>query len=440
MLNDFSNKSDRLKVLILAEQANPEWVSVPLVGWNFVLAISKIADTHLVTNDRNRDAILRSDFPKENVTFIGLGVFDKVLKWIFYKISKRDGGGPVTYTALKVPFYYLYEYYTWKRFKSALKAKQYHIVHRVTPVSPVMGSLMARKCKRLKIPFILGPINGGLPWPKGFPHITEEDKEWVSSVRRLYQLLPFVQSMRRHAAAIMPASGHTWNEIPSKYHSKCFFLPENAIYEKVVNEAIPKEFSFPLRIAFVGRLVPLKGVDLMIKAAASLVWERKVTIDIIGDGPQLRSLENLVMSEQLIGVVNFHGWLPRKDVFSVLQKAHIFGFPSIREFGGGALIEAMALGLVSVVLDYGGPAEIVTSDTGFIVPIESSEQVIKDLEKTFRYIVQHAQDMKKVSERAKQRIREHYTWESRSKALYEIYKYVLGESSKKPDLFPPERR
>src|SRR5690242_18026277 len=50
----------KLRVLLIAEACNPRWVSVPLVGWSHSSAIAKMTDAHLVTQIRNRKALLEA--------------------------------------------------------------------------------------------------------------------------------------------------------------------------------------------------------------------------------------------------------------------------------------------------------------------------------------------------------------------------------------------
>lgn len=408
----------RYRVLVLAEQANPEWVSVPLVGWNQVAALSQLADVHLVTHDQNESAIRRSTALRGRVTFIKSNWIDKVFNTLAYKVFKFDFGSQAL-TAFRVPFYWYFEWRVWRQFKASLKAGNFDFVHRLTPVAPVIGSPMATWCARIRIPFILGPINGGIPWPGGYPTLARE-RSFLGSLRELYKLFPYARSMVKNASSIIVASRNNWDQLPEQARGKATLIPENAVGTHEIVSTPPSKEN-PLRAVFVGRLVPMKGCDLAIRAALPLIREGLLTFDIIGDGYDRAELERLMKEAGVIKGVHFHGWISRAEVMQRLGSAQIFLFPSLREFGGGVVMEAMAKGLVPIVMDYGGPGETVDETCGIKLPMTNAETTVAELTQTLRSLIQDPARLDRLAAGALKRMHGHFTWEQKAAQFVAIY-------------------
>jgi len=204
----------RPRVLVIAEAANPELVSVPLVGWSMVSALRSVADVHLVTQKRNAEAIARAGWlPDRDFTALDSEAVAARMSRLATKIRGASGVAWTVVTAMSVPSYLWFEHLLWKRFGKELGAGAWDIVHRVTPLSPTTPSLIAGRLRRLNIPFVVGPLNGGVPWPREFSQARRQEKEWLSYVRDVYRLLPGYRSMRENAAAIIVGSGATWKQL-----------------------------------------------------------------------------------------------------------------------------------------------------------------------------------------------------------------------------------
>lgn len=428
----------RPRVLIIAEAANPEWVSVPLIGWAHSLALAEIADVHLVTQIRNRNAIVQAGL-QEGTDFTAIDS-ERVAKPLRKIVEIARGGankGWTTVSAMDAIPYYYFEQLVWKRFKQDLLARKYDLVHRITPLSPTRPSTLTRRCKRIGIPFVLGPLNGGVSWPKQFNEARHLEREWLSYVRDVYKLLPGFHSTRHCAAAIIIGSRDTFNQMPEAYHGKSVYIPENAIDPQLFTLTRDKPVRQPLHVAFLGRLVPYKGADMLLKAAAPLVRDGKVIIDIIGDGPQKKQLHEIVQREGLGEGVLLDGWVAHDQVQHRLIESDLFAFPSIREFGGGAVLEAMALGLTPLVVNYGGPAELVTPQTGFTIPMASRKQIILNLRKILTEISDDPSPLEKMGHRARKRVFDLFTWSAKAHQTLEVYRWVLGDRAQKPNFGMP---
>src|SRR5581483_9255853 len=324
--------SARPRVLILNESSNPEWASVPLVGWSHALALSEFADTHIVTHVRNREAFLRAGLAEgRDFTAVDSEAVTRPAFEIAQKLRGGRGDGWTMHSAIMAFSYYYFEHLVWRRFGPAIRNREYDLVHRITPLSPVTPSLVATKCRRAGVPFVLGPLNGGVPWPRGFDSARRREREWLSYVRGAYRMLPGFRSTLHDSAAVLVASRDTWSQIPSTLRRNCIYIPENAVDPERFPEPPKRPAAARLRLIFLGRLVPYKGADMLLEAAAPLLREDRAELVVVGDGPEKPALERRVAEGGLSKNVRLAGWVEQNRVYRYLLEADVLAFPSIRE-------------------------------------------------------------------------------------------------------------
>lgn len=125
------------------------------------------------------------------------------------------------------------------------------------------------------------------------------------------------------------------------------------------------------RLVFVGRLIKEKGVGKIIDAMKIIVRAcPDASLDIIGDGPERKSLEDLAQSHHLNQHIKFCGYLPPSEVYKKLYSSGLLIFPSIS--GGerlpNAVKEAMYAGVIPIVSRTPGIGELVIHGyNGFIL-------------------------------------------------------------------------
>ncbi|MHC5211501.1 MAG: glycosyltransferase family 4 protein [Planctomycetota bacterium] len=428
----------RPRVLLLAEAANPEWVSVPLEGWSHGRALCELVDGHLVTQVRNREAILRAGLEEgRDFTAIDSERVAGPMHRLANALRGGKGRGWTTMMAFSAIPYYYYERLVWRRFGPELRRGAFDLVHRLTPLSPTVPSLLAARCRRHGVPFVVGPLNGGVPWPRAFGGARRAEREWLSYVRSLHRWMPGYRSMRKHASAILVGSIDTWEQMEARDRDRCVYIPENGIDPARFGVRRTRRAGRPLRLAFLGRLVPYKGADLLIQAAAPLVRAGDAVVRIYGSGPEEDRLAALAATEGISDGVEFCGWLDAARVPEALADCDLFVFPSIREFGGAVVLEAMAVGLVPVVVRYGGPAELVTPETGFAVEPGNAEEIVERVRAQLQRLVQHPEEIERRVEPARRRVRAQFTWAAKARQVRQVYEWVLGRRAGKPDFGMP---
>ncbi|MBL8820396.1 MAG: glycosyltransferase family 4 protein [Planctomyces sp.] len=418
--------------LIIAEAANPEWASVPLVGWSHARILQSLTGAHLVTQIRNREAILRAGLTDSEFTAIDSEAVAARIHALGSRLRGGAGKGWTTIMALSSVSYSYFERLVWKKFEPDLRAGKFSLVHRITPLSPTVPSSLAARCRKIGIPFVLGPLNGGVPWPQQFNEVRRAEREWLAPVRSAYKWLPGYRSTLRNSDAIVCGSSHTAGEIPDRYQNKVIYIPENGIDPTRFVARRCHRASLPLRCIFLGRLVPYKGVDLLIEAIAPLARSGKLTLDIVGDGPQFSLIQERIGKLGIQDAVRMIGSVPHHDVQNRLAACDILTFPSVREFGGGVILESMAVGVVPMAVDYAGPSELMTESTSFRIPLGTRDEIIQRYRNELERLISDPGEIDRRSGAALERAYSHFTWERKGQQSLEVYRWVLGMRPDKP--------
>jgi glycosyltransferase involved in cell wall biosynthesis len=426
---------NRLRILVLAPDANPESICGPLLSYSQAEALAQLHDLTLVVRSPTEDAVRRGRAPFQSIEVIRLPWLERIYSWCLRRIFRNNYHSQAL-TAFGYPFSIAFEWATWRRFRARIKAGEFDVVLRLLPVTAVLPSPFAFFLRNGPIPFVIGPINGGLPWPQGFSQ-ADNNKKWTSDLRNLYRFFPFARSTYRDAAAIIAGSSQTYAEF-GMYRDKLFFLPENGVSHSLYSGAMRSSLSSgKLELIFVGGLIPLKACDLGLRAAAPLLRSDSAHFTIVGDGPERSRLEQLTKTLGIEKAVSFCGMLPHSEAMQRLRSADVLVFPSVREFGGAVVFEALAVGVVPIVADFGGPGDIVSPEIGFKVALTNEKDVVSQIERILATLAQDRRLLERLRRQGALYARQHLSWEAKAQVVTRIVRWAMGQGPK-PDLPPPK--
>jgi glycosyltransferase involved in cell wall biosynthesis len=425
----------RLRILLLAPDCSPETVCIPLVTYCHAAALAELHDVALVIGSPSEDPVRRAKAPFRTIEVVRMPLIERIYAWSVRRIFKYNFDTQAL-TAFGYPFSLAFEWYAWRQLRRRIFAGEFDVVLRVLPMSPVLPSPFAFFLRKGPIPFVIGPLNGGLPWPPGFSQL-DNQKEWVANLRNLYRYLPFARSTYRHAAAIVAASSQTYSEFVA-YRDKLFFVPEPGIARSLCSDdSRTPQPGGKLELIFVGGLVPRKACDLALRAAAPLLRSDLARFTVIGDGPERNRLEQLTKSLEIEKAVSFCGWLSHPEVLRRLRSADVFVFPSLRDNGAGVVFEALGSGAVPVVVDFGGPGDIVHPEVGYKVALTTENDIVAQIEKILTELAGDRDRLEQLRRQGMAYVRECLTWDAKAERTTRVLNWVSGRASK-PDLPSPK--
>ena len=267
-----------LRVCIVAENASFRFggeASLPLHYYSRLRA--RGVEAWLIVHGRTREE-LEALFPKdgERIHFIPDKWFHRLIWRLNAYLPRRVA--EATLGTLMV----LVNQCIQRQMLQALIANHHiNVVHQPIPVSPRAPSFI---CK-LGVPVVMGPMNGGMNYPKSFRNV----ESWITRAsvvlgRRGANLINWAIPGKRLASFVLVANQRTRLALPSCIQGQVVEIPENGVdlglWSVRPNAAIDE--NHPPRFLFMGRLVDWKRLDWAIQALANVPG---AYLEVIGDGP-----------------------------------------------------------------------------------------------------------------------------------------------------------
>ncbi|MGB7512154.1 MAG: glycosyltransferase [Pelodictyon phaeoclathratiforme] len=186
----------------------------------------------------------------------------------------------------------------------------------------------------------------------------------------------------------------------------------------------PAHKKFGFQITTAGILTQRKGHDFLLRGFAQfikLLPEADAGVVIIGDGPKKEELETLIKELNIIGRVNFTGFL--QNPYPSMAISDVIAMTSTNEGISNALLEGMYLKNVPVSTFAGGAEELINNErNGFLLDYSDEDALCKILLKLY----QNDRQRKTISETARKTVIRNFSISSMTKEIELFCKETIG--------------
>ena len=413
----------RLQVLISAYACEPGKGSEPEVGWQWATQMARFHDVTVLTRANNRAAIEAeiSRFTGPKPQFI---YFDLPPWWLKLKQRLRLHRG----------YYVLWQRAANKLVAELVRREKFDLLHHVTFATFRYPTAIWGH----GVPCLWGPVGGVesipaalLPWRHPGALVSE-------IIRNGDNLLQTATAgvLRRRAkqSDLILVSTRLMQATFAELGIATRLMPTIGL--QTGNFPVPLRMVSrgPLRLLYVGNLIPLKGLDFALHALQTSDTDAQLTL--IGSGPFQKTLAALAARLGLTQRVTFRGRLPREQTLAEYQNFDVCLFPSLHDTGGYAVIEAMCNAMPTICLAAGGPETALAEGGGIAVPLGSRATVIEGLAQALRTYDADRERLRQDGQTARKSVERNYDWELKGKRMNEFYQATVREkqlASNSPD-------
>ena len=392
-------------IIVSAYSCEPLKGSEPAVGWNWVLELGKRNRVHVITRANNQ-TVIKQHLPEEIASNVVFHYYDT--PDIIKNLKHKDKG--------------LYFYnFCWQIgivnvAKRIIRSEKVDYILHITFGSVWMPTFLPL----LRPRFIWGPMGGGECVPFPFIGVLPFKQRIVQLFRYILNyttvINPLILLPACKSEVILARTPNTKDIMPFFTRKKTRVLLETAMEDEIFKREKKEYGADVIKMVISARFISIKNIPLVIKALKYIQTSKPWKLTLLGSGPDKKLIENTIKAEGVGQQVSIIPYLPREEALDMIEHSDIFIFPSLKEGGTWALMEAMAIGLPVVCLDWAGMAVETTSDTAIQIPVSNPRKMEKDFGHAISLMINSPQLRKQIGQAARKRIKEVFNWNA--KGLY----------------------
>lgn len=410
-----SSASRRLNVAILCSTCDGQDVGEPWSSYQWVKGLSEFFNVTLLTYKRPGHLSASEQLPNVEVVewpdFPVLGNFERFSAgvkpgwWLLYWRARR-----------------------WLK-RELAHGRRFDLAHQLSPLALRHASPLSSS----NLPYILGPLAGGLEAPSGFRREIAAGETLFRKMRRVdptrLRFDPILRRGYEQASVVIGVAPYVLQNLRSVKLKRFELMSETGVLSLPTWDRHEKSNQGgKLRVLFVGRIVRTKGVRDLIRSVAKLPNRQEVHVDVVGEGDDLQACRKEAQELSVSDAIQFHGRQPRSRVDDFYRSADLFVFPSVREPSGNVVFEAMSFGLPVVCSCVGGPAQLVTEECGVkIEPVEPG-QYAQEIANTIGSLCNDREKLRSMGRKARERVDTVGLWENKIQWMKKLYEEVANGS------------
>ena len=162
---------------------------------------------------------------------------------------------------------------------------------------------------------------------------------------------------------------------------------------------------------------------MVIRSLKQIKTDKKWRLTILGSGPDKKIVLNEIAKQKLDNV-EIIPFMAREEALKKILSSDVFVFPSLKEGGTWALMEAMAMGLPVVCFDWAGMSVETNDDTAIRLKIGKPEQMEIEMGNAISNLINSAHLRENLGRAARLRIKKVFNWDAKGAFMEQLFEDI----------------